>query len=204
MSLNLAIWWNIELLKHWTFGGCIWHGSCIGMLCLLFFAMVAMNLKDHDFGLKFSFRYQRFELWYDDPNCLRIIRISSGVSKRNKRGGSIMMQIYVNFEGFALISALFGLIVTSDHVMPGFLLNPNSTLLRFKLQARRRILRGIGGSETEIIWPWGGFQDKRTDPFGLKQKRKTRSCFGKFHFNMKQQHDDSYCWWKKSCTNWHV
>ena len=108
MSLNLAIWWMDSHstigspLKHWTLGGCIWHGSCIGMLCLLFFAMVAMNLKDHEFGLKFSFRYQRFELWYDDPNCLRIIRISSGVSKRNKRGGSIMMQIYVNFEGFGV------------------------------------------------------------------------------------------------------
>lgn len=140
MSLNLAIWWMDSHstigspLKHWTFGGCIWHGSCIGMLCLLFFAMVAMNLKDHDFGLKFSFRYQRFELWYDDPNCLRIIRISSGVSKRNKRGGSIMMQIYVNFEGFALISALFGLILYSDLWSCHAWISLESELNFFKIQ----------------------------------------------------------------------
>lgn len=73
-------------------------------------------------------------------------------------------------------------------------MNPNSTLLRFKLQARRLILRGIGGSETEIIYGLGeDFRINELIHSVLNKKRKTRSCFGKFPFNMKQQNDDSYC-----------
>ena len=40
------------------------YGMGLALVCYAccFFAMVAMNLKDHEFGLKISFRYQRFEL----------------------------------------------------------------------------------------------------------------------------------------------
>lgn len=44
----------------------------------------------------------------------QIVCESSGYhqgSVKKQKGGSIMMQIYVMFEGFALISALFGLIL---------------------------------------------------------------------------------------------
>lgn len=141
MSFNLAIQW---MDSHSTIGSPlklellgVAYGMGLALVCYAccFFAMVAMNSKDHEFGLKFSFRYQRFELWYDNPNCLRIIRISSGVSKRNKRGGSIMMQIYVNFEGFALISALFGLILYSDLWSCHAWISLESELDSFKIQS---------------------------------------------------------------------